>query len=66
MVEAGSESIAALPPILASEWAGPPLARGSWYFTIAPAYLGVFVWIAFFDALWVGDLERQTFGLALR
>jgi cytosine permease len=26
--------------------------------TIAPAYLGVFVWAPFFDSLWIGDITR--------
>jgi cytosine permease len=58
---ADSDTTAALPPILASEWAGPPLARGPWYFTVAPAYLGLFVWIAFFDPLWISDLQSRPF-----
>jgi cytosine permease len=49
-----------LPPIVASEWAGPPLVRGYWYSTVAPAYLGLFVWIAFFDPLWISGLQSRT------
>jgi cytosine permease len=47
-----------LPPNLRSEQEQAPLARGPWYLTIGPAYLGIFVWAPFFDSLWVGDLRR--------
>jgi len=57
-----------LPPILRAELAGPPLARRPWYRSIAPAYLGLFVWAPFFDRLWAGDLPRSDlpwlFGIA--
>jgi hypothetical protein len=33
-------------------------ARGTWLAVIFPAYLGIFVWAPFYDALWVGDLRR--------
>ena len=47
-----------LPPILRTEQETAPLARGPWYLTIGPAYLGIFVWAPFFDSLWIGDLTR--------
>jgi len=47
-----------LPPILRAELTGPAPPRRPWYFTIAPAYLGLFVWAPFFDQLWAGDLPR--------
>ncbi|MFI5458805.1 MAG: hypothetical protein ACHRXM_25535 [Isosphaerales bacterium] len=67
-----AESMAApnvpLPPILRAEPAGPTLARRPWYRSIAPAYLGIFVWAPFFDRLWAGDLPRSDlpwlFGIA--
>ena len=49
-----------LPPILRAEHASPPLARGPWYLTIGPAYLGLFVWAPFFDSLWSGDVTRYS------
>jgi cytosine permease len=56
--ETTADSIGFLPPNLRTEQETAPLARGPWYLTIAPAYLGIFVWAPFFDALWVGDLAR--------
>ena len=53
-----AESSACLPPILRAEQESAPLARGPWYLTIGPAYLGIFVWAPFFDSLWIGDLTR--------
>ena len=47
-----------MPPILRAEQENAPLARGPWYLTIGPAYLGIFVWAPFFDSLWIGDLTR--------
>ncbi len=47
-----------LPPILRAELTGAPLSPRPWYLSIAPAYLGLFVWAPFFDQLWVGDLPR--------
>jgi cytosine permease len=52
------ESSFPLPPILRKSLEDPPLARRPWYQTIGPAYLGIFVWAPFFDALWVGGLTH--------
>jgi cytosine permease len=35
------------------------LVRRHWYLTIAPAYLGIFVWAPFFDSLWIADITRS-------
>ena len=55
------ESNGGLAPILKAEQTDAPIVRGPWYLTIAPTYLGVFVWAPFFDSLWIGDLTQ--FGL---
>lgn len=39
------------PRHLAADLAQPPVARDRWYWTIAPAYAGVFLWLPFFDRL---------------
>ena len=39
------------PPILAADLSDTPGARHRWYWTIAPAYAGVFIWVPFFDQL---------------
>ncbi len=36
----------------AAQESDPPAARKGWLFSIAPAYLGLFVWLAFFDEVW--------------
>ena len=54
-----AEPAVPLPPILRAELTGPPRALLPWYRTIAPAYLGIFVWAPFFDQLWAGDLPRH-------
>ena len=56
--EPSAESNAFLPPILRAERENASRTRGPWYATIGPAYLGLFVWAPFFDALWVGDFTR--------
>jgi len=53
-----AEPTTCLPPILRTEHESVPLARGPWYKTIAPAYLGIFVWAPYFDSLWIGALPR--------
>ena len=53
-----AESNDFLPPILRTEQGTAPLARGPWYATIGPAYLGIFVWAPFFDSLWIDNLTR--------
>lgn len=44
-----------LPPFLAADLSETPCVRDRWYWTIAPAYAGVFVWVPFFD-----QLSRET------
>jgi cytosine permease len=40
-----------LPPFVLADLNEPPLVRGSWVWTIAPAYAGVFIWIPLLDRL---------------
>jgi len=40
-----------LPPLVRADLSEPPLARGSWVWTIGPAYAGVFIWIPLLDRL---------------
>jgi cytosine permease len=40
-----------LPPLVRADLNEPPLARGGWVWTIAPAYAGVFIWIPILDRL---------------
>ena len=50
----------ALPPVVQSQIDHPIVHRRSWLTTIAPAYLGVFVWVPFVDAL--GSVGHNAFG----
>ncbi len=40
-----------LPASTQADLADPPTVRRRWYWTIGPAYAGVFVWVPFFDQL---------------
>jgi len=39
------------PPLLAADLVEMPVEPRRWYWTIAPAYAGVFLWVPFFDRL---------------
>ncbi|MDR3618116.1 MAG: hypothetical protein P4L85_02110 [Paludisphaera borealis] len=52
---------AAFPPVVQSQIDRPIVHRRSWLTTIAPAYLGVFVWVPFLDPL--GTVDQGSAGL---
>lgn len=58
-----------LPAYLASAQPNPPSNRGPWYANTAPAYFGIFMWIAFYNnlggALKLGGLGATLLGLVL-
>jgi len=58
-----------LPSYLASARPNPADARGPWYANTAPAYFGIFMWIAFYDklggALQLGGLDVALGGLVI-
>jgi len=58
-----------LPSYLASARPNPPEARAPWYANTAPAYFGIFMWIAFYDqlggALKLGGLDAALGGLVV-
>ena len=47
----GNSTLSEFPSNLAADLAQPLAARDRWYWTIAPAYAGVFLWLPFFDRL---------------
>ena len=60
-----------MPPILRADLAAPVLPRGSWVWTIGPAFAGLFIWVPLLDpagALVLGDASLgwliATAGLA--
>jgi cytosine permease len=58
-----------LPAYLASAKPNPASNRGPWYANTAPAYFGIFMWIAFYDrlgnSLAIGGLGAALLGLVL-
>jgi len=58
-----------LPAYLASAKPNPVENRGPWYANTAPAYFGIFLWIAFYDklggALQLGGLDAALGGLVI-
>ena len=40
-----------MPPFVRADLNEPPLVRGSWVWTVGPAYAGVFIWIPILDRL---------------
>ncbi len=58
-----------LPSYLASARPNPPDNRAPWYMNTAPAYFGIFMWIAFYDklggALQLGGLDVALGGLVV-
>ena len=56
--------VAELPPVVQAQLDAPAPERRGWLATIAPAYLGVFVWIPFLDPL--GVAPSGSGGLAGR
>jgi cytosine permease len=51
-----------LPPILLADLISPSLARGSWVWTIGPAYTGVFIWVPLLDRLGTCLLGEASLG----
>ncbi len=51
-----------LPPFVRADLEAAAVAPRPWYTSIAPAYLGLFIWAAFFDQLWSGDVPRHSLG----
>lgn len=58
-----------LPAYLAAAKPNPLANRGPWYANIAPAYFGIFMWIAFYDklgfSLRLGGLDAALGGLVV-
>ena len=58
-----------LPSYLASAQPNPAANRGPWYANIAPSYFGIFMWIAFYNALGksleLGGLDVALGGLVV-
>ncbi|MCU0245531.1 MAG: cytosine permease [Bryobacter sp.] len=54
-----------LPDYLAKAVPNPPTKRAPWYTNTAPSYAGIFLWIAFYQSLAAGTIDRASLGLCL-
>ena len=54
-----------LPDYIAKASPNPPSQRSPWYTNTAPSYAGVFLWVAFYQSLAVGAIDRAGLGLCV-
>jgi cytosine permease len=54
-----------LPDYLAKAVPNPPTNRAPWYVNTAPSYAGVFLWIAFYESIAQGAIDRAGIGVCL-
>ncbi len=54
-----------LPDYLAKSSPNPPSARAPWYKNTAPAYAGIFLWIAFYNSIADGTISHASLTLCL-
>ena len=54
-----------LPDYLAKATPNPPANRAPWYKNTAPSYAGIFLWVAFYQSISQGTLERASPGLCI-
>ena len=54
-----------LPDYIAKTKPNPPSNRAPWHTNTAPSYAGVFLWIAFYQAIAQGTLERASPGVCI-
>ena len=54
-----------LPDYIAKAVPNPLSNRGPWYVNTAPSYAGIFLWIAFYQALAAGIVDRAGAGIVL-
>ncbi len=54
-----------LPSYLANTPANPPSKRAPWYVNTAPSYAGVFLWVAFYQSIAQGTIDRAGLGVCL-
>lgn len=55
----------ALPSYISMAKPNPPENRTPWYKSTAPAYAGIFLWVAFYMKIAVGTLDQAGLGLSL-
>jgi cytosine permease len=61
----GANTAPALPEYVRASVPNPPAQRQAWYKNTAPAYAGIFLWVAFYLQLADGTISRMGVGLAI-
>jgi cytosine permease len=54
-----------LPDYIAKAVPNPASNRGPWYTNTAPAYAGIFLWVAFYQSLAGGAIDRASLGVCM-
>lgn len=54
-----------LPAYISQAVPNPPANRAPWYKNTAPTYAGIFLWIAFYQSLAVGTVDRAGLGVII-
>lgn len=54
-----------LPPYLAKAVPNPASKRAPWYTNTAPSYAGIFLWIAFYNAIAANTITQASLGVCL-
>ena len=58
-------SLTMLPDYIAKAVPNPPSNRAPWYVNTAPTYAGIFLWVAFYQSLAVGTIDRASLGVCM-
>jgi cytosine permease len=54
-----------LPEYIAKAVPNPKTNRAPWYANTAPAYAGIFLWVAFYQSIAAGAIDRASLGLCI-
>src|SRR6476646_4311339 len=54
-----------LPDYIAKSVPNPPSNRAPWYVNTAPTYAGIFLWVAFYQSLAGGAIDRAGLGVCM-
>jgi cytosine permease len=54
-----------LPDYIAKAVPNPPTNRAPWYANTAPTYAGIFLWVAFYQNLAIGTIDRAGLGVVV-
>src|SRR6185312_12315612 len=54
-----------LPSYIAKSTPNPPSNRAAWFANTAPSYAGVFLWIAFYQSIAEGTIDKAGLGICV-